>query len=123
MIRRPPRSTRTDTLFPYTTLYRSNRSGGFVKVTNRRSRANRTANWHQNDSTSPLHVTPPPVSFRFPTLSPKRNRGGRPGDFRSHFGNARGQFAAGRDFAQGSPVLHVPTVSPQTGTEPPPLWS
>src|SRR3546814_16390843 len=27
MIRRPPRSTRTDTLFPYTTLFRSPRSG------------------------------------------------------------------------------------------------
>src|SRR3546814_2913157 len=26
MIRRPPRSTRTDTLFPYTTLFRSHRS-------------------------------------------------------------------------------------------------
>src|SRR3546814_11326006 len=26
MIRRPPRSTRTDTLFPYTTLFRSNSS-------------------------------------------------------------------------------------------------
>src|SRR3546814_1273820 len=34
MIRRPPRSTRTDTLFPYTTLFRSTgfyrRSPGFV---------------------------------------------------------------------------------------------
>src|SRR3546814_20234160 len=29
MIRRPPRSTRTDTLFPYTTLFRS-RGGGTV---------------------------------------------------------------------------------------------
>src|SRR3546814_962668 len=28
MIRRPPRSTRTDTLFPYTTLFRSNKGGG-----------------------------------------------------------------------------------------------
>src|SRR3546814_9988827 len=28
MIRRPPRSTRTDTLFPYTTLVRSLRAGG-----------------------------------------------------------------------------------------------
>src|SRR3546814_18245196 len=28
MIRRPPRSTRTDTLFPYTTLFRSPRVGG-----------------------------------------------------------------------------------------------
>src|SRR3546814_2932815 len=26
MIRRPPRSTRTDTLFPYTTLFRSDRA-------------------------------------------------------------------------------------------------
>src|SRR3546814_375924 len=28
MIRRPPRSTRTDTLFPYTTLFRSRRATG-----------------------------------------------------------------------------------------------
>src|SRR3546814_8191364 len=28
MIRRPPRSTRTDTLFPYTTLFRSHRTPG-----------------------------------------------------------------------------------------------
>src|SRR3546814_16279520 len=28
MIRRPPRSTRTDTLFPYTTLFRSFSTGG-----------------------------------------------------------------------------------------------
>src|SRR3546814_2483509 len=28
MIRRPPRSTRTDTLFPYTTLFRSGPIGG-----------------------------------------------------------------------------------------------
>src|SRR3546814_9690259 len=30
MIRRPPRSTRTDTLFPYTTLFRSNFSPLFA---------------------------------------------------------------------------------------------
>src|SRR3546814_10099797 len=30
MIRRPPRSTRTDTLFPYTTLFRSELSGDHV---------------------------------------------------------------------------------------------
>src|SRR3546814_7141284 len=29
MIRRPPRSTRTDTLFPYTTLFRSNELGAW----------------------------------------------------------------------------------------------
>src|SRR3546814_7434836 len=35
MIRRPPRSTRTDTLFPYTTLFRSRRrrcDGGIAKA-------------------------------------------------------------------------------------------
>src|SRR3546814_5253291 len=30
MIRRPPRSTRTDTLFPYTTLFRSDRAVAHV---------------------------------------------------------------------------------------------
>src|SRR3546814_8220771 len=30
MIRRPPRSTRTDTLFPYTTLFRSQDRGGGI---------------------------------------------------------------------------------------------
>src|SRR3546814_15254945 len=34
MIRRPPRSTRTDTLFPYTTLFRS----GLVEIFERRAR-------------------------------------------------------------------------------------
>src|SRR3546814_8241407 len=33
MIRRPPRSTRTDTLFPYTTLFRSTAFGAFLEVT------------------------------------------------------------------------------------------
>src|SRR3546814_14108523 len=33
MIRRPPRSTRTDTLFPYTTLFRSDRLGAIGLTT------------------------------------------------------------------------------------------
>src|SRR3546814_17393685 len=32
MIRRPPRSTRTDTLFPYTTLFRSVAAAGEVNI-------------------------------------------------------------------------------------------
>src|SRR3546814_3293084 len=32
MIRRPPRSTRTDTLFPYTTLFRSEARAGLTPV-------------------------------------------------------------------------------------------
>src|SRR3546814_16471775 len=65
MIRRPPRSTRTDTLFPYTTLFRSGRrcrgpgrprwaaarpaaprragDGGAVGVSGRQARARRNA--------------------------------------------------------------------------------
>src|SRR3546814_5438283 len=35
MIRRPPRSTRTDTLFPYTTLFRSHRTLGLGRARNR----------------------------------------------------------------------------------------
>src|SRR3546814_5642566 len=40
MIRRPPRSTRTDTLFPYTTLFRSRHAGAEAVVSGaaRRSR-------------------------------------------------------------------------------------
>src|SRR3546814_9969397 len=32
MIRRPPRSTRTDTLFPYTTLFRSVENPGTLQI-------------------------------------------------------------------------------------------
>src|SRR3546814_5593271 len=38
MIRRPPISTRTDTLFPYTTLFRSQRNGTALTYTHRASR-------------------------------------------------------------------------------------
>src|SRR3546814_1698096 len=34
MIRRPPRSTRTDTLFPYTTLFRSQHDGWLKNFSN-----------------------------------------------------------------------------------------
>src|SRR3546814_11460183 len=34
MIRRPPRSTRTDTLFPYTTLFRSDEGGASTRILN-----------------------------------------------------------------------------------------
>src|SRR3546814_1282146 len=40
MIRRPPRSTRTDTLFPYTTLFRSG-AGRPVRQLQRRGRGDR----------------------------------------------------------------------------------
>src|SRR3546814_13505918 len=42
MIRRPPRSTRTDTLFPYTTLFRSQCTCGYMRIP---STAQRTTPW------------------------------------------------------------------------------
>src|SRR3546814_12068636 len=51
MIRRPPRSTRTDTLFPYTTLFRSDRhpcrAGGMAELASGwEQTAVAVANWH-----------------------------------------------------------------------------
>src|SRR3546814_13558723 len=42
MIRRPPRSTRTDTLFPYTTLFRSVASNRLQKASGRSAKNNVT---------------------------------------------------------------------------------
>src|SRR3546814_764989 len=63
MIRRPPRSTRTDTLFPYTTLFRSEKNTGWPcwgarrPVTSSRDLAGRTEG---NNHGFYLH----PVNFR-----------------------------------------------------------
>src|SRR3546814_1827293 len=73
MIRRPPRSTRTDTLFPYTTLFRSYHINRNPPTTQRAVSGQstwpvtkpepRTVHW-----TSPSHrrspCTPPPVAQR-----------------------------------------------------------
>src|SRR3546814_18309461 len=50
MIRRPPRSTRTDTLFPYTTLFRSRDRPGSVPGV--RGQPRRDAGQHQPDRTA-----------------------------------------------------------------------
>src|SRR3546814_18043717 len=57
MIRRPPRSTRTDTLFPYTTLFRS-----LACVVGRRGPARhqgRVADQRQAHATAPAHRAHP----------------------------------------------------------------
>src|SRR3546814_15456458 len=46
MIRRPPRSTRTDTLFPYTTLFRSRGERGAAKKCKRADVADRILSKH-----------------------------------------------------------------------------
>src|SRR3546814_8636435 len=54
MIRRPPRSTRTDTLFPYTTLFRS--TGSHSRESSRRRR--------QRSAATPATCRSPRSSWR-----------------------------------------------------------
>src|SRR3546814_9469362 len=51
MIRPPPRSTRTDTLFPYTTLFRSPRAGADSLTCYQRIQA---VHWRRRDFPLPL---------------------------------------------------------------------
>src|SRR3546814_7826853 len=52
MIRRPPRSTRTDTLFPYTTLFRSPPATTASPTASRVSASGRSARQCQNSAAS-----------------------------------------------------------------------
>src|SRR3546814_5808429 len=61
MIRRPPRSTRTDTLFPYTTLFRSilarifllDQAEVIALLRDERQRCERSQSFGQHDGTRP----------------------------------------------------------------------
>src|SRR3546814_17245890 len=71
MIRRPPRSTRTDTLFPYTTLFRS----GEVEradLDERQPRQDRALDWHL------LHRHPPAARRGDAAQEPPRHLRARP---------------------------------------------
>src|SRR3546814_17783649 len=57
MLRRPPRSTRTDTLFPYTTLFRST-DPGRTEVAARYGRRNHRRNRVSGDRASELLSQP-----------------------------------------------------------------
>src|SRR3546814_5922171 len=78
MIRRPPRSTRTDTLFPYTTLFRSFRGLGRVPVDEARAGdivaiaglaqatvANTIADTSVSEPIAAQPIDPPTLSMRF----------------------------------------------------------
>src|SRR3546814_20033046 len=71
MIRRPPRSTRTDTLFPYTTLFRSRAPG-----TARARRRSSTPRCRRRRSRSYKGASPSPLSI--PTRIPHQRRRRRP---------------------------------------------
>src|SRR3546814_7695088 len=60
MIRRPPRSTRTDILFPYTTLFRSKQEAGEAEML-MLSREGSDVNLHANGDTTVLVLTGEPI--------------------------------------------------------------
>src|SRR3546814_4841957 len=45
MLRRPPRSTRTDTLFPYTTLFRSEQRADVVQIERIQTDSHGSSGW------------------------------------------------------------------------------
>src|SRR3546814_9937463 len=49
MIRRPPRSTRTDTLFPYTTLFRSSASWSLMRKQKNYCWRRCAASWNRSE--------------------------------------------------------------------------
>src|SRR3546814_9694761 len=70
MIRRPPRSTRTDTLFPYTTLFRSHRRRGDGQP-RRRARLGRAARRRARDRRRLLSARLSGVSSTFVDAAPR----------------------------------------------------
>src|SRR3546814_19944381 len=69
-IRRPPRSTRTDTLFPYTTLFRSVYEGTFTRIELFRAHLRKQFTRIFENHGGPIEVglsdTPIPLPFAFP---------------------------------------------------------
>src|SRR3546814_19950467 len=71
MIRRPPRSTRTDTLFPYTTLFRSDRCDGPFTSLHKRHELG------ENESRASFRVPRIPPFSPPPELNPHTPKGNR----------------------------------------------
>src|SRR3546814_5481041 len=81
MIRRPPRSTRTDTLFPYTTLFRSTRAPTDLVEATRNPVSQQVAGGRQTPEAIEHIASPFPGGTDSPTISTciqksKRTNGG-----------------------------------------------
>src|SRR3546814_1159305 len=72
MIRRPPRSTRTDTLFPYTTLFRASR-----RADRRRYRRHRRLQRVPHDRRDALRIAPAPEDLAECRMEPALEQIGR----------------------------------------------
>src|SRR3546814_11361950 len=74
MIRRPPRSTRTDTLFPYTTLFRSPQGQEKPRRDARDGqRKRRHGRSRPGESDGGLNFVVMPDSFRHPTIQDRKS--------------------------------------------------
>src|SRR3546814_7590990 len=74
MIRRPPRSTRTDTLFPYTTLFRSLRARRYPDCTRRGRTRRRRRDRKRYDAVRGQRPPPPPCAGIARAALPSRVR-------------------------------------------------
>src|SRR3546814_5362455 len=119
MIRRPPRSTRTDTLFPYTTLFRSRTysSRAFAKVQAMRKLALLVIDMQQGLFSSPPHDADGLVS-RINSLAARMRAKRVPVIFMQHCGPegddlhpSQPGHALHNDLAVGSSDLIIATAS------------
>src|SRR3546814_8396969 len=75
MIRRPPRSTRTDTLFPYTTLFRSHRAGrGEADGRRHQCRSDRSAHGQRSEEHTSELQSLMRISYAVFCLKKKKNQ-------------------------------------------------
>src|SRR3546814_17183733 len=111
MIRRPPRSTRTDTLFPYTTLFRSpyDLSPRHVgALAHRRGRSRKARPSAPRNRGRPSALPPRPAPLRFGRSSRGRSAGAlpRPRDARPRSPFGRLPFHLSRLVARPPPPPH-----------------
>src|SRR3546814_3294553 len=71
MIRRPPRSTRTDTLFPYTTLFRSEQESGGREIVIGKSHIN--LEFRENNDWFDIHARVQFGEYEIPFLDLKNH--------------------------------------------------
>src|SRR3546814_5073432 len=107
MIRRPPRATRTDTLFPYTTLFLS-RSGDGRQSARQRAELGITARRHVYPRRSGRPpVQPPPLFHDQPVAFGPRRRAGDERIGAQTLAEASGKLTVARELAAltGLPLL------------------
>src|SRR3546814_2280014 len=103
MIRRPPRSTRTDTLFPYTTLFRSSSRSRCARASRNcsaspctqtstsASRLERWATWRSEEHTSELQSLMR-ISYAVFCLKKKKNQKPKYTPNQKHYQPSRFQY-------------------------------